>query len=87
MKTAGRKPLGVRVPRPPLFLFCFRPIIQSGEVAEPAEGTGLLNLRRGNSTEGSNPSLSANQNHGYFLDDLSTLFPWFFVTVLKGINT
>ncbi len=28
-------------------------------MAEPAEGTGLLNLRRGNSTEGSNPSLSA----------------------------
>ena len=33
--------------------------MQSGEVAEPAEGTGLLNLRRGDSTEGSNPSLSA----------------------------
>ena len=33
--------------------------VPSGEVAELAEGTGLLNLRRGNSTEGSNPSLSA----------------------------
>ena len=57
LKTAGFTPLGVRVPRPPrvfLFIRWF-----DGEVAELAEGTGLLNLRRGNSTEGSNPSLSA----------------------------
>ncbi len=55
LKTAGRKPMGVRVPHPPRINW------RGGRVAE---GNGLLNRHSVlNAIGGSNPPLSAQGHH------------------------